>query len=137
RRTLSDLKRLSRGSLSNTIRLFFSLVFPMILILVFGSVFSGSSGPIQVYVQNQDSPSPSPSGGFVAALNSTDVVRTVFVDDSTNFSQYLLSHSATAGVLIPKGFSASYILKKPVNVTIYTNPADTSSGIVVATVNEV
>ncbi|TMI68146.1 ABC transporter permease [Candidatus Bathyarchaeota archaeon] len=137
KRTLSDLKIFSRGYLRNKIGLFFSLVFPIILILLFGSIFSGSSGPIQVYVQNQDSPSPSPSGGFVTALNSTNVVRTVLVDNSTNFSQYLLSHSATAGVLIPKGFSASYILKKPVNVTIYTNPADTSSGIVVATVNEV
>lgn len=137
KRTISDLKIFSRGYLRNKIGLFFSLVFPIILILLFGSIFSGSNGPIQVYVQNQDSSSPSPSVGFVTALNSTNVVRTVLVDNSTNFSQYLLSHSATAGVLIPKGFSANYTSKQPVKVTIYTNPADTSSGIVIATVNEV
>lgn len=137
KRTLSDLKIFSRGYLRNKIGLFFSLVFPIILILLFGSIFSGSGGPIQVYVQNQDSPSPGPSGGFVTALNSTNVVRTVLVDNTTNFSQYLLNHSATAGVVIPKGFSADFKLGQRVNVTVYTNPADTSSGIVIATVNEV
>ena len=135
KRTISDLKIFSRGYLRNKIGLFFSLVFPIILILLFGSIFSGSNGPIQVYVQNQDNQSY--SAQFVAALNSTNVVRPVLVDNSTDFPQYLLSHSATAGILIPKGFSADYNASRPVSVTIYTNPADTSSGIVIATTNEV
>ncbi len=139
KRTLSDLKIFSRGFLRNKIGLFFSLVFPIILILLFGSIFSGSGvNPIQVYVQNRDSPSPaSPSGRFVGALNNTKVITPVLVDNSTNFSQYLLSHSASNGILIPPGFSLNYLSGQQVNVTVYTNPADTSSGIVVATTHGV
>ncbi len=139
RRTLSDLKLFSRGFLRNKIGLFFSLVFPIILILLFGSIFSGSgTNPIQVYVQNQDSSAPaSPSSLFIKALNNTHVLRVVPVDNNTGFSEYLLSHSAANGILVPHGFSTSYASKIPVNVTIYTNPADATSGIVVGTTDGV
>jgi ABC-2 type transport system permease protein len=117
--------------------LFFSLVFPIILILLFGSIFAGSNNsPIQVYVQNRDSPSLA-SGGFIYALNQTKIVQPTLVDNSTDFSQYLLSHSASAGIFIPQGFQANYSAGNPVRVDVYTNPADTSSGIVIATTNEV
>ncbi len=139
KRTFSDLKIFSRGFLRNKIGLFFSLVFPIILILLFGSIFSGSGvNPIQVYVQNRDSPSPtSPSGLFVTSLNTTSVLRVVLVDNSTDFSQYLLSHSASNGIIVPQGFSQNYTSKNPVNILVYTNPADTTSGIVISTTNGV
>ncbi len=139
RRTLSDLKLFGRGFLRNKIGLFFSLVFPIILILLFGSIFSGSgTNPIQVYVQNRDSPAPtSPSGLFIRQLNQTNVIQVVPVDNSTDFSQYLLSHSAANGILVPQGFSANYAAKNRVNVTIYTNPADATSGIVIGATNGV
>ncbi len=137
RRTLSDLKIFGRGFLRNKIGLFFSLVFPIILILLFGSIFAGgNNGPIQVYVQNRDSPSPT-SSGFIHALNQTKVIQPTLVDNSADFSQYLLSHSASAGILIPQGFHSNYSLGARVSVAVYTNPADTSSGIVIATTNEV
>ncbi len=112
------------------------MVFPIILILLFGAIFAGgNNGPIGVYVQDLDS---GPVGGFfVTALNNTNTLRPSLVDSTVDFKQYLLSHSSSAGILIPADFTANYNQKKPVNVTIFSNPADTSSVAVFAVLNGV
>jgi ABC-2 type transport system permease protein len=135
-RIVSDLKLFGRGYLRNKIGLFFSLVFPIILILLFGSIFSGGGGgPIPVYVQNRDSGQVGTQ--FVTALNNTGTLRTTLVDNSADLKQYLLDHSSSEGILIPKEFTQNYYTNSSVTVTIYTNPADTSSGIVQAVVDGV
>jgi len=135
-RILADLKLFARGYARTRIGLFFSLIFPIILILLFGAIFSGgNSGPISVFVQNRDS---GPVGGyFISALNSTNTIRPNLVENSVDFKQYLLSHSSSTGISIPINFTLDYNLKRPVNVTLYSNPADTSSIAVLAVVNGV
>ena len=55
KRILSDFKVFSRGYLRNRFGLFFGLIFPVILILIFGAIFSSSgTSTVNVYVQNQD-----------------------------------------------------------------------------------
>jgi len=116
--------------------LFFGLIFPVILILIFGAIFSsGFSGTITLYVQNHDDGQVSAS--FVDALNHTGTVNAVLVSPSENFSQYLSTHSASDGIVIPDGFSANYIAGDPVNVTVYGNPSQSSSAIVSGTVTGV
>jgi ABC-2 type transport system permease protein len=108
--------------------IFFALVFPVILILLFGAIFQGSGGATTIYFQNQDGGQLSTQ--FVSAMNSTTVIRLVSVPPSENFSQYLLSHSSSDGIVIPANFSSDFILGKPVNVTVYGNPASTMSNVV-------
>jgi ABC-2 type transport system permease protein len=128
KRTLADLSVFGKGYIRSKVGVFFTLIFPVILILLFGAIFSGSGGTATVYVQNQD---PGPVGSvFVTALNSTSTLRLVSVPTGQNFTQYLAAHSASDGIVIPSGFSAAYIADKPVNVTIYGNPASTTSAIV-------
>lgn len=129
RRILSDLMVFSRGYVRSRIGVFFGLIFPVILILIFGAIFSGgSSGPITVYAQNQDS-SAQASDDFIKALNSTGTLRLVLVNSSQDLSEYLLSHSSSDGISIPEGFSADFVSGKTVNVTVYGNPASTTSAI--------
>jgi ABC-2 type transport system permease protein len=136
KRITSDLRVFGRGYLRNWIGLFFGLIFPVILILLFGAIFSGnSSGTITVYVQNQDTDSLSTQ--FVNALNSTGVLNVQTVNASENFTQYLANHSSPDGVIIPADFSVDYATLKPVNLTVYGNPSQSSSGIVAGTVNGV
>src|SRR5579875_1118120 len=131
KRMLSDLGVFRREYLRNRTGLFFALIFPIILIVIFGAIFSGgSSGPINVYLQNQDGPSPV-TNAFITALNNTGTVRVIAVNSSVNLSQYLLTHSYTQGIIIPQGFSQSYIAGQPVNLTVYNSPADSSSQVVV------
>src|SRR3989441_7335271 len=100
-RILADLKLFARGYARTRIGLFFSLVFPIILILLFGAIFSGGNGgPINVFVQNQD-PSGAISERFVQALNNNTTTIVTLVNQGQNLSQYLLAHSANQAVLIP------------------------------------
>ena len=133
RRVVSDLRVFGRGYLRNAAGLFFGLIFPVILILIFGAIFqSGFSGTITLYVQNHDTGPVSSS--FTAALNSTGTVNLILVSNSENFSQYLSAHSASDGMIIPADFSANYTAGQPVNVTLYGNPSQSSSQIVSGTV---
>ncbi|HML02574.1 MAG TPA: ABC transporter permease [Candidatus Bathyarchaeia archaeon] len=143
KRIFSDFKVFSRGYLRNRFGLFFGLIFPVILILIFGAIFSGNgSGTINVYAQNQDvGPFPSPQMNiglqFLQAINQSGTVRVITVDASENFSQYLAAHSASDGIVIPANFSACYLAGHPINVTVYGNPTSSSSGIVSGTVGGV
>lgn len=137
RRMKADLVIFGRGYLRNRSGLFFGLIFPVILILIFGAIFaqgfSGSS--ITVYIQNNDNGKI--SGAFVNALNSTNTLSLITVSPSENFSQYLSAHSSSDGIVIPVGFSSNYLAGKLVNVTVYGNPASSSSSVVSATVSGV
>ena len=139
KRILSDFKVFSRGYLRNKFGLFFGLVFPVILILIFGAIFSGNgSGTINVYAQNQDTGLPGGSNigaTFLASLNESGTIKVFTVDPSDNFSQYLADHSSSDGIIIPADFSANYAAGHQVNVTVYGNPTATTSGIVGGTVN--
>jgi ABC-2 type transport system permease protein len=125
KRIRADLVGFARSYTRSRIGLFFGLAFPVILILLFGAIFSGNGSAATVYVQNQDA---GPVGaGFVTALNSTGAIQVVLVPNSQNLSQYLLSHSSSDGIVIPSSFSANYEAGQPVNVTEYWNPASSTS----------
>ena len=136
RRIVSDLRLYGRGYMRNAAGLFFGLIFPVILILIFGAIFSsGFSGTITVYVQNKDN-GPI-SNYFLGNLTEAGTLNLVMVDSSKNFSQYLSAHSASDGIIIPANFSEYYLHRIPVNVTVYGNPAQSSSTIVSGVVNGV
>lgn len=149
RRTVADLKVFGRSYFRNIVGLFFGVVFPVIIIALFGAIFAGNGGAVTVYVQNKDSgplaaPQMNISAPFVAALNGTGIntnttwlVTVQLVDPSENFTQYLAAHSASDGVIIPENFSLSYLVGHPINITLYGNPAQTSSGIVGGVVNAI
>ncbi len=135
KRIFSDLAVFRRQYLRNRIGLFFALIFPVIIIVLFGAIFSGGSSTVTVYYQNHDSGSLSTA--YLSALNSTGALDLIPVNPSVNFSQYLLANSLSEGILIPTNFSESLESHIPVNVTVYTNPADTSSEGVLAVVSGV
>jgi ABC-2 type transport system permease protein len=139
KRIFSDFKVFSRGYLRNKFGLFFGLIFPVILILIFGAIFSGgSSGKVNVYTQDQDTNAPIQAdiaSQFLNALNSSSTIRVIIVNATEDFSKYLAAHSASDGIIIPENFSANYLAGHQLNVTVYGNPSSASSGIVSGTVN--
>lgn len=137
RRILADLSVFGKGYLRSRIGVFFALIFPVILILLFGAIFSGgSSGPVSVYYQNHDQ---GPVGEqFLTSLNNTGALEMLNVPGSENFTQFLLSKSASEGMVIPRDFTANYLLTDGhVDVTVYQNPASSTSQIVVGITQEV
>ena len=136
RRMLAELKVYARGNVRSREGFFFTLIFPIILILLFGAIFSGGGvSQTTVYVQNHDSGPV--AAAFIAALNSTSsncsagtglCLRPVSADQ--NFSQYLSSKSVSDGIVIPQGFTTAYTMNQRINVTLFGNPASTTSAIV-------
>ena len=142
KRLTSDLRLFGRGYLRNVAGLFFGLIFPVILILIFGAIFSGNNtGEVTVYLQNQDTSVPPPfvnvSGNFTQALNSTAILNVQSVDASENFTKYLSEHSSSDGIIIPANFSLNYAMQQPINVTVYGNPTQSTNGIILGTLNGV
>jgi ABC-2 type transport system permease protein len=138
KRIFADFRVFSVGYLRNKFGLFFGLIFPVILILIFGAIFSGgSSGTVTVYAQNQDNGVYGQNIGdsFLTALNESSTITVVTVDASENFGDYLAAHSSSDGIVIPENFSAEYMAGNRVNVTVYGNPTSSTSGIVGGTVN--
>ena len=70
KRMFAELKVQAVGNVRSREGFFFTLVFPIILILLFGAIFAGGGvSQTTVYVQNLDSGPVSVA--FVQALNST------------------------------------------------------------------
>ncbi len=124
RNVVTYLPAFAKGYIRNPLGLFFALVFPVILILIFGSVFASSgSSPVPLTVQNLDHNSAT-SVAFLSALNATGAVSLSFVSPSAgNLSSYLKANSLSAGLVIPDGFASDVANRTPVDLTVYTNPA--------------
>ncbi|MGD6807774.1 MAG: ABC transporter permease [Candidatus Bathyarchaeia archaeon] len=138
KRILADFKVFSVGYLRNKFGLFFGLIFPVILILIFGAIFSGGGGgAVNVYAQNQDEGAMGVNIGdaFLTALNESTTIQVITVDPSENFADFLAANSASDGIVIPASFSSDYMMGQQVNITVYGNPASSTSGIVSGTVS--
>ena len=127
-RIVADFKIVVRSYLRNPVALFFSLIFPIILIALFGLIFSGvGNSPVAVQVLNLDHNSPA-SMEFMDALNRTTVVNLQLVDwNASTFGAQLGQNDDPVGIVIPDGFNASLAAHQLVNVTVYTDPEDASA----------
>lgn len=132
RRVAAYFPAFAKGYIRNPLGLFFALIFPVILILVFGAVFSNSgSSQVPLTVQNLDHNSPA-SVTFLQALNGTGAVSITMVSpDVGNLSTYLAHNDLSAGLVIPEGFAADLANRTPVDLLVFTNPSSASeAGIV-------
>jgi ABC-2 type transport system permease protein len=127
-RIFADFKVVTRSYLRNPVALFFSLIFPIILIALFGLIFSAtSSTAVPVTVLNLDHDSVA-SQEYLSALNDTTVVKLSLVNwTAADFATNLGANDDSVGLIIPSGFNASYSAHRPINVTLYTNPEDGSA----------
>lgn len=114
----------AKGYIRNPMGLFFSLIFPVILILIFGAVFSGTgSSKVPLEVQNLDG-SSFVSHAFLDALNQSGAVSVSLVSPTVgNLSSYLAQNGYTAGLVIPAGFQADYLNGSPAVLLVFTNPS--------------
>ena len=128
----ADLSIFSRTYLRNPVALFFSLAFPIILIVLFGLIFQGSSGNTTLYTVNLDGNTVA-SQEFIQALDKTGAITVQLMNESSvngNLSTWLGQNGHPVGLVIPAGFNTSFFHKIPIAVTLYVNPQDqASSGI--------
>jgi len=131
----ADYRIVARSYLRNPVALFFSLIFPIILIGLFGAIFSATgSAKVTVVVLNEDHNS-FVSQEFFSELNNTSIVSLQFANPATvsptDFASWLGQNSQPVGLVIPAGFEANYTAYlqnhsnlHPVSLVLYTNPED-------------
>ena len=134
----ADLKIYSKNYLRSTTAVFFVFIFPLILMLIFGSIFSGSgNSSVPLYVQNLDN-SGNLSTEFINTLNATHIVAIHMIPDNVNIQTYISQHSISAALLIPANFSGTIVNASSgghVALTYYNNPAVSTSGVAQSAIN--
>ncbi|MEM0466012.1 MAG: ABC transporter permease [Candidatus Thermoplasmatota archaeon] len=85
---------------------FWSLLFPIMLILLFGAIFSGfGDNKYTLYVQDLDNTEVSQS--FITILHNTNVIRIENVTTNTTITEYIKDHNIKNLIVIPKGYGAA------------------------------
>ena len=134
RRVIADLIAFGRQYMRSRIGAFFAFAFPVILILLFGAIFSGQGGTkIPVYVQDLDD-SPT-SRAFLAALNNTTVIEYRNIPPNVDILDHIQANSINTALRIPADFESSILANNSVNVTLYGDPTLSTYGIAAAAVS--
>ena len=135
-RLISDIVNFGRQYMRSKIGLFFAIIFPILLILVFGAIFTGTGdSKINLHVQDLD------QGGmgevFVRALNNTSAFNIIKIPLNEDINQYIKDNSLTVALVVPKNFSADIGMRLAfpnttglVNVTVYGDPSKTTYSMV-------
>ncbi|MGP8078344.1 MAG: ABC transporter permease [Thermoplasmata archaeon] len=132
RRIGADVRIVARGYYRNPAALFFSLIFPLILISLFGLIFSSTgSGTVTLEVLNEDAHSGL-AAKFLVALDNTSIVKVQLVTDPSvspsNFASWLGQQGDPVGLVIPADFTANVTGNRSVDLLVFSNPEDASAG---------
>lgn len=103
RRALADLVAYGKQYLRSPAASFFTLAFPIILILIFGGVF-GNPEQVEITLYVQDLDDTALSAGVIAALNQTGVLALQTVPPNEDMEAYVRAQSIPIAVQIPVGF---------------------------------
>jgi ABC-2 type transport system permease protein len=119
--TVANIKSFTRDRAA----LFWTLAFPLIFVLLFGSIFSGGSNQRSIGFADLDASLA--SAQLAAAFGSIDGVK--LVDGSeTDLVAKMKTGEVSAVIVVPKGYAASVAAKgNPASVTVYTDPSQSSA----------
>lgn len=107
---------------------FWSLLFPVMLILLFGAIFSGmGDGKYTLHVQDLDDTDM--SHGFVDVLNKTGILNIKNVTTDEEITEYIKDNNVKNLIVIPQGYKnnimSSYVDPSiTVNLTYYFDPTE-------------
>ncbi|HTY46714.1 MAG TPA: ABC transporter permease [Methanomassiliicoccales archaeon] len=104
-RFLADLKAYVKIYTRSRAGMFFTFMLPVLLMVLFGAMFSNTSSSVALPVQNLDN-GPA-SVAFLDALNQSGVVNVQMVPAGEDLNAYIQQHSLSMALSIPAGFSAS------------------------------
>jgi len=135
---LADIVSYGKQYLRSRSAAFFTFVMPIILVLVFGSIFGSGTTKIDVTVQNLD------DGGYgstyLQILNETGSVNVKVISKDVDLQKYIKDKSLSVAVLIPRNFTASLVASLATNgssfvdITVYGDPSQSTFGSVMASV---
>ncbi len=117
---------------------FWTVLFPILLILIFGAIFSGG-GDDEFNIVVQDLDNTILSDEFITNLDNTSLLNVVQINTGKNVSKFMHDEDKPVALVIPKGFNdamTEYIESQfdpsiefddtslPFNLTLYYDPSD-------------
>ncbi len=117
---------------------FWTLLFPVLLILIFGAIFSGTSdSSYDLVVQDHDDSLYSQI--FLEQLENTSMITIKKIGLSENISLYMQEHDISSGLLIPSNFGAMIEQatgndSRMSTLTFYYNPSQQTTTSIVRTI---
>jgi ABC-2 type transport system permease protein len=118
--------------------IFWTIAFPLLLIVLFGAIFGSGSTKFDLYLQNQDltGNAPTPlSQGYVNVLNQTGAFNLHFVAAGQTIPQALdyvksdaqLHNRGQRLLVVPSGFNASLMRGNNATIQLYMDQSDQAS----------
>ena len=126
--------------------IFWTLLFPLLLIVLFGAIFGNTNTKFDLYVQNQDLAVSAPtqaSFGYVNALNHTGAfnLRMVAAEVSDPLTYVKddaqLNNRGQRLLVIPSGFQTELNTTRKADIRLYIDQSDQASGPVYGVINAV
>src|SRR5712692_982216 len=124
--------------------IFWTIAFPLLLIVLFGAIFGNGSTKFDLYVQNQDliAATPTPlSQGYVATLNNTGAFTLHMVpaeqQQALDFvkSDAQLHNRGQRLLVVPVGFQSNLMSTKNASIELFIDKSDQASGSLIGIVN--
>ena len=134
-RILTDLEYSIKIYFRNKTSMFWSLIFPILLMVIFGFIFGGDSGSYDVYIQDNDRSSLSQD--FIDALTGTGALNHKIVSRGENVNLFANENDVGVILIIPEGFEESVMEGKQVGLKVKVDRSKTSSSIVLSIVDGV
>ncbi|KYK35861.1 MAG: ABC transporter permease [Theionarchaea archaeon] len=119
KRVYAIFTALLKSWLRSKIGIFFSFLFPVMLLIIFSTIFGGAGDTrYTLFVQNFDVENGEPTGlsqGFVDALEATDIFAIQYLDTDVDVSTYVKENPSFNFsyriLVIPKGFEEHAVNK--------------------------
>lgn len=138
-RILADIKGFGRQYLRSKVGAFFTFAFPILLILLFGAIYSASgTQKVSLPVQNLDGSSFSVA--YMNELNNTTLVNIKMIPTDANMTNYINDNSLSLALQIPANFGSKIAgglgtnYTGPIIVTVYGDKSQSTFGTAVAAV---
>ncbi|MFO7677218.1 MAG: ABC transporter permease [Thermoplasmatota archaeon] len=118
--------------------LFWTLAFPVMLILIFGAIFSGiGDSTYSLYIQDLDDSDMSAS--LIDTLEETGVIKLTTIDYDGDIMEYIDDNNIDRLIVIPKGYQQriqqSFADENvSVDLLFYINPAEQTSNQIVMSI---
>jgi len=141
-RILADVVAFGKQYLRSKVGAFFMFVFPILLILLFGSIF-GQQAAATIDLPVQDLDGSATSRLFLSVLNNTTVVRTTMISPGVDLGTHIRQNSLPVALRIPTGFEQEVLASLAsngstrVNLTLYGDPSRSSFTIAFGVLNAV
>jgi ABC-2 type transport system permease protein len=131
-RITADIVGFGRQYIRSRTGAFFAFFFPILLILLFGAIFTSSSTKINLPVQNQDGGEYSQA--ILSILNETGLVNIQMISPQENLTDYIHNQSLSIALLIPRNFTSDVLQRHAGNgsgmvaLTLYGDPSQSTFG---------